>query len=244
MTVIIQGSELLAYLAEREGRTMERDVDLRLWSEWPATIRDPEAEIAAMRERNLRRRPFVRPWTRDAVPWPWRIPDLIGSMWGNVYTGAVETIDRVGHDRWHPELPLACRHNGFGYSRDQAVDNEIQSIGMWYDGRYYVDCWLRLDHLAPVVRYRWMVDVRIPTLERDIADQRRQVREHDRQRDSCYGVNHRELLREIGRREEDLREAIAQAEAIAGEAGVAFWEREVHNRRLVTAGRTAQARLL
>ncbi|MBU0493494.1 MAG: hypothetical protein KKA73_18325 [Chloroflexi bacterium] len=75
--------------------------------------------------------------------WPWTMADLCGSTWRNVHTG---------HTR-----PAMLRVDRFGcyVLSDAPSPDACLGIGIWVNGRYYIDHDVRSDHLPPDVQLRW-----------------------------------------------------------------------------------------
>jgi len=163
MTVIVRGSELLVYLAEREGRAMKSDVDLRIWSVWPAEVEDP-ARIPTLAASG---RLFDE---GDERPLPWTIPETLGQTWGNVFSGELVEVARIGHEQGRPDRLLPC---GPGVSRDvhgqvlQGCEDD-HALAFWDEARCVVASWVRIDHLSRAMRVRWFTEVRIPYVEQAI----------------------------------------------------------------------------
>ena len=84
---------------------------------------------------------------RDDYPaLPWTFGDLVPSAWRNIYTGG---LFQVGALR-----PLS-KHQAYPCPVKAGEEHWPSSIGLWWNKRFVIEHWLRVDHLPVAVQMQW-----------------------------------------------------------------------------------------
>jgi len=80
---------------------------------------------------------------------PWTLEDLPGTTWCHVPGGLPMRIDRVGTDEDGRPMPIAAeeiiRPGEF-----------LPELGCWWNDRFCIEYWVRVDHLPPAVQFEWI----------------------------------------------------------------------------------------
>lgn len=98
-----------------------------------------KAYVEALRTRSGRSHHYER---ENALDSTWDMESLIHSVWVNVYTFSVVQVTGVSQDRADkPELRIGEKWH--------------QHIGLWWDDRYVIDNYNRVDHLSEDLRRLW-----------------------------------------------------------------------------------------
>lgn len=121
----------------------EKDAITPIYSPYNAEVLDPQfvAQNTAREDR-----PEARNNYRTL---PWSLEDLSGTTWCNVYTGEHKHIVQIIINRQNKKIPVA--------EEDRAERSFYTPIGFWAENRFYIEDWVRVDHLPPSVQLAWLL---------------------------------------------------------------------------------------
>lgn len=74
---------------------------------------------------------------------PWSLEELPGTSWRNAHTAKVVSVQRLGENRWGEIGP------------DPWASGGMFSIGLWRDGQFCIEHWVRVDHLPAEMQIEW-----------------------------------------------------------------------------------------
>lgn len=84
---------------------------------------------------------------RDQYPaLPWHLGELVQSAWRNIYTGGLFQAR---------ELRPLSKHHGYPSLIESGNQPWPDSIGLWWNERFVIEHWLRVDHLPVTVQMQW-----------------------------------------------------------------------------------------
>lgn len=84
---------------------------------------------------------------RDAYPpLPWTFSELVPSAWRNSYTGGLFQVGELRYVSEHHPYPSLVEAGGQRWPA---------SIGLWWNQRFVIEHWLRVDHLPVAVQLQW-----------------------------------------------------------------------------------------
>jgi hypothetical protein len=90
---------------------------------------------------------------------------MVGTRWYNFYTGNIFLVVKVGDDIYK-QLDMLDGSNNF------------MGLGIWRNNHYQVEHWARVDHLPPIVEYRWLLfraAYRRKQYEKDMAEVKQMI---------------------------------------------------------------------
>ena len=88
---------------------------------------------------------------------PWATEKLAGSRWRNIHTGTLVHVTGLVPRRRAPEGPTLkyCQVATFVQAQDVSLRTLLDELGLWWNGRYLVEHWTRIDLLTPREHWAW-----------------------------------------------------------------------------------------
>ena len=116
-----------------------------VYSSIPAVHAEPVALI------DLAQRLWCEPpelyTARDEYPaLPWKMIELSPSQWRNLFTGSLFQVT---------ELKSIRQHHAYPEPIDVTRSRGSLSIGLWWNARFVIEDWVRVDHLPLAVQLKW-----------------------------------------------------------------------------------------
>ena len=115
-----------------------------IYSPHPAEPRDPARVIASAQ----RQKKGLKA-SRSYPSLPWTLEELPGTTWRHVPGGLPMRIDRIGTDEEGKPMPIPSEeiiHPG----------EFLPELGCWWNDRFCIESWVRVDHLPPAVQLEWV----------------------------------------------------------------------------------------
>jgi hypothetical protein len=109
----------------------------------PADHTDPAA-LSDLAQRRWRDSPEIYT-ARDKYPaLPWKMNELAPSQWRNIFTGGLFQVT---------ELKSVRRHHVYPEPID--ATRPIGALGLWWNARFVIEDWARVDQLPLAVQMKW-----------------------------------------------------------------------------------------
>ena len=99
-------------------------------------------------------------WDREeqhVLRLPWPMEKLAGSRWRNIHTGTLVHVTGLAPQRRASQGPtLKYRHVApLAQAGDVNLSTLLDELGLWWNGRYLVEHWTRIDLLPPKEQWAW-----------------------------------------------------------------------------------------
>lgn len=113
------------------------------YSPHPAEPRDPGQVIEdAQRQKKGPEASLLYPLL------PWSLEDLPGTTWRHLPSGLPMRIDCIGTDEDGRPLPIPG-------AEIVGPDEYLPDLGSWWNDRFCIEHWVRVDHLPPPIQLAW-----------------------------------------------------------------------------------------
>lgn len=106
-----------------------------------------------------------RPQDRDISQYtllPWKLEDLPGTTWRNVWTFSSYTVQKIQENNWGKLGP-----------DPEDLAGVLFSIGLWRGDRFCIEHWVRVDHLLPKNQLDWAIE-RVAHCQKQLTTVKRQ----------------------------------------------------------------------
>lgn len=108
---------------------------------------------------------------------PWNLEELPGTSWRNAHTADLVTVQRLGKNRWDKIGP------------DPWADGGMFSIGLWRDGQFCIEHWVRVDHLPAEMQIEWAKE-RVAICRAELLRRQRELTDAKRRGDGITYKKH------------------------------------------------------
>jgi len=116
-----------------------------VYSYIPAVHTEPVAVID-LAQRLWRDSPEVYTARNEYPALPWKMIELSPSQWRNLFTGSLFQVT---------ELKSVRQHHAYPEPIDASRSVGALSIGLWWNARFVIEDWVRVDHLPLAVQLKW-----------------------------------------------------------------------------------------